>query len=144
MVCAAGLILVSTGCQNLNTPPANSLASVTITNRTMLQISNAIQDVFVAHYFAGGQTGPAEFTYERPGSRMNNLAYGSYMFDEKVTIRVKVMVQPLSNNQFNLSCQAALVEDAGDPVFQDSHQVRFLRKWPYEQLLRDIRKQVGE
>jgi hypothetical protein len=43
-----------------------------------------------------------------------------------------------------LSCDAALVEDQGDPVFQDSHPVRMLRKWPYEPLLKDIQAQLGE
>jgi hypothetical protein len=141
---APALLVLFAGCQTFNSPPANGLASVTITNRTMPQIASAIQEVFATHYFQGGQTGPHEFTYERAGSRMNNLAYGSYMFNEKVTVRVKVNVQPAYGGQFLLSCNAALVEDAGDPIFQDSHQVRLLRKWPYEELLRDIRTQLGE
>jgi hypothetical protein len=144
VVLAPVLLALFAGCQTFNSPPANNLASVTITNRTMPQIASAIQEVFATHYFQGSQTGPYGFTYERPGNRMNNLAYGSYMFDEKVTVRVKVNVQPVYGGQFLLSCNAALVEDANDPIFQDSHQVRLLRKWPYAELLRDIRTQLGE
>jgi hypothetical protein len=143
-VLAPALLVLFAGCQSFNSPPTNNLASVTITDRTMPQIASAIQTVFATHYFRGGQTGPYEFTYERPGSRLNNLAYGSYMFDEKVTVRMKVKVQPVYGSQFLLSCNAALVEDAGDPIFQDTHHVRWLRKWPYEQLLKDIRTQLGE
>ena len=141
---ALGLCLLAVGCQSFNSSPGGSLSSVTITDRTMPQIASAIQEVFVSHYFQGGQTGPYEFTYERPGSRMNNMAYGSYFFDEKVTVRVVVKVQSLSGTQYLLTCKAALVEDAGDPVFQDTHKVRYLRKWPYDQLIQDIKKQLGE
>ena len=143
-VLASALILLVTACQSFNSPPGNNLASVTITDRTMPQITSAIQSAFGAHYFTGGQTGPYQFTYQRPGSRMNNLAYGSYFFDEKVTVRVVVNVRPVSRSQFLLSCNAWLIEDESDPVFQDAHQVRPLRKWPYDQLLQDIRKQLGE
>lgn len=38
---------------------------------------------------------------------------------------------------------AALAADEGDPVFQDSHSVRMLRKWPYEQWLKDKQAQLG-
>jgi hypothetical protein len=141
---ASALLLLCAGCQSFNRPPANNLASVTITDRTMPQIATAIQAVFATHYFQGGQTGPYEFTYQRPGNRMNNLAYGSYFFDEKVTVRVVVNVRPVYGSQFLLSCNAALIEDEGDPVFQDTHNVRLLRKWPYEQLLLDIKTQLGE
>lgn len=132
------------GCQSFKNPPDNNLASVIITNRTMAQISGAVQTVFETHYFTGGPSGPGQFTYERPGSRMNNLAYANFMFDEKVTVRVNVNVQPVYGGQFILSCNAALVEDAGDPVFKDTHHVRSLQKWPYEQLLKDIKTQLGE
>ena len=141
---ASLLVLLLAGCRSFNSPPTNNLASVTINNRTMPQIATAIQTVFATHYFQGGKTGPYEFTYERPGNRMNNLAYGSYFFDEKVTVRVVVKVRPVYGTQYLMSCNAALVEDEGDPVFQDSHRVRMLRKWPYERLLKDIQAQLGE
>ena len=137
------LALGVAGCQSFNSPPENNLASVTIINHTLPQIAGAIQTVFDTHYFQGGQTGPNTFTYQRPGSRMNNLAYGSYFFDEKVTVRVVVNVQPVDGGRFLLTCNASLIEDEGDPVFQDTHHVRTLRKWPYEQLLNDIKAQVG-
>ncbi len=138
------LVGLAAGCQSFKNPPDNNLASVTITNRTMAQVSGAVQTVFETHYFTGGPAGPGRFVYERPGSRMNNLAYGSFMFNEKVTVRVTVNVQPVYGGQFILSCDAALVEDAQDPVFKDSHHVRSLQKWPYEELLKDIKTQLGE
>ena len=141
---APALLLLVTGCQSFSHPPTNNLSSVTITNYPMPQVAAAIDTVFLKHYFKGGQTGVGEFTYERPGSGMNNLVYGSYFFDEKVTVRVVVTVTPAYGDKLLLSCTAALVEDAGDPVFEDDHTVHLLRKWPYEELLRDIRKQLEQ
>jgi hypothetical protein len=141
---APALLLLVTGCQSFKHPPTNNLSSVTITNRPLPQVASAINTVFAQHYFQGGESGPGEFTYERPGNRMNNLAYGSYFFDEKVTVRVVVTVSPAYGDRLLLSCNASLVEDAEDPVFEDDHPVRLLRKWPYEELLREIRKQLGE
>jgi hypothetical protein len=148
VVTVAGLasisLLLVTGCQSFNRPPQNSLSSMTITDRTLPQIAGAVQEVFATHYFTGGPTDPYHYVFQRPGTRANDIAYGSLMFDEKVTVRVEVAIQPVEGQGTLVSCNAWLVEDAGDPVFQDPHQVRLLRKWPYEELMRDIRKQLGE
>jgi hypothetical protein len=141
---ASLLTLLLAACQSFNSPPANSLASVTITNRTVSQITAATEAVFAEHYFQGGPSGPGQLTFERPGNRMNNLAYADYFFDEKVTVRVTVTIQPVFGSQVLLSCNAWLVEDAGDAVFEDDHKVRKIRKWPYAKLLADIQKQMGE
>ena len=146
-LCAALTVLglaLGCGCQSFKNPPDNNLASVTITNRSMPEISGAIQTVFQSHYFQGGPVGPDRFVYERPGSRMNDLAYGSYMFNEKITVRVTLNAQPVYGNQVLLSCNAALIEDAEDPVFKDTHHVRMLQKWPYQDLLKDIKQQLGQ
>jgi hypothetical protein len=144
MVLAPACLLAAAGCQSFNRPPTNNLSSITITDRTLPQIAGAIQEVFATHYFTGGPTDPYHFTFQRPGTRANNLAYGSVMFDESVTVRVDVAIQPGEGAGMLVTCNAWLVEDEGDPVFEDPHKVRLLRKWPYAELMRDIRKQLGE
>jgi hypothetical protein len=142
---SAGLWLCATGCQPFKPePPHGSVASMTITNRSNAEIGSAIQSVFVSSGFQGGPSGPNQYTYERSGSRMDNLAYANYFFNEPVMIRVTVTLSSFTAGSTMVSCQAWLVESANDPVFEDSYQVRKLRKWPYEQLLKDIRKQLGE
>ena len=145
---AAGLAgvlgLCVTGCQSFSNVPSGKLASVTITNQSMANIATAIATVFTSHGFSGGPTGANQFTYTCPGSRTDNLAYGSYMFDEMVTIKVVVTTKQLASNSIYVGCNAWLIEGANDAVFQDAHQVRQLRKWPYEQLLKDIQAQLGQ
>ena len=137
-------VLGATGCQTFNGPPPGNLATVTITNRPMADVANATAAVFATHGFEGGQIGPGQFTYNRLGTRMNNLAYGSYMFEEVVTVKVQVTLQQETSNAILVGCKAWLVEAENDPVFEDDHKVRPIRKWPYEQLLKDIQRQLGE
>jgi len=138
----AGLLV--TGCQSFNSPPPGNLASVTVTNKSLDEISQATRAVFAVHGFDGSQTSPSQFNYERAGTRANNLAYGSYIFNEAVTIRVQVNLTPLDAASTRIGCNAWLVEDANDSVFQDDHKVRQLRKWPYDDLLKDIKAQLGQ
>jgi hypothetical protein len=140
----AWVALCAAGCQSFKTPAASSLASVTITGRSMADIRQATAKVFADHGFTGTSTSAYQFVFEHPGSRMNNLAYASYMFNEMVTVRVEVDLQPQDATTTVLSCNAWLVEDANDPAFEDDHRVRKLRKWPYEELLKDIRAELKE
>jgi hypothetical protein len=133
-----------TGCAFSNNREPTALASVTINNKSVPAIANAMATVFNNHGFTGGKTGPTQYTYNHAGSRANNFAYGSYEFDETVTVQVVVNILPLNATSTQVACQAWLIEDAGDPVFSDSHQVRLIRRWPYEELLKDIKSQLGE
>jgi hypothetical protein len=41
-----------------------------------------------------------------------------------------------------LACNAKLVADAGDPVFQEEHKVRRLDRKPYQKMLNEIQEQL--
>lgn len=145
LVLSAALWLCTIGCQSFKPePPAGSVATINLTNRSSAEIAGAVQSVLTSHGFTGGQSGPNQYTYEHPGSRVDNLAYANYFFNEPVVVRVTVTLSSFTAGSIMVSCQAWLVESANDPVFEDSYQVRKLRKWPYEDLLNDIRKQLGE
>ena len=144
VVLAGGLGLCVAGCQSFSNVPAGNLASVTLTNQPMTAVNQAVAGVFASHGFTGGSTGANQFTYTHAGSRADNLAYGSFMFDEMVTVKVVVTTKQLTADSIYVGCSAWLVEGADDAVFQDDYQVRLLRKWPYEQLLKDIRLQLGQ
>jgi hypothetical protein len=144
LILLAGVLVVSlfTGCQTGT--KTGTLASVTITNQPMPAITQAVDAVFVSHGYSGGRIGPGQFAYHRTGTRSDNVAYNNYTFDEIVTIRVVVLINKIDAGSPLVDCDAWLIEGADDPVFGDSHQVRHLRKWPYQQLLRDIQTQLGQ
>lgn len=140
----AGLWLCATGCQSVKGPPPGNLASTTITNRTMANVTQAVAGVFAAHGFEGGQTGPGQFVYHRLGTRINNLGYGNYTFEEMDTVRVQVNLTQPGPNTIVIGCQAWLAEGDNDPTFGDGPMIRPLRKWPYNQVLQDIQTELGE
>ena len=140
----ASVLVLCAGCQSFSNVPAGNLASVTITNQPMAKVVQATTAVFTAHGFNGGQTGANQYTFTCPGSRTDNLAYGSFMFNETVTVKVVVLTKQLTPRSIYVGCNAWLIEGENDPVFQDDHKVRMLRKWPYEQLLKDIQTQIGQ
>jgi hypothetical protein len=140
----AVIILGAAGCESFSSAPSGDLASVTISNRPMSEVQTAITNVFVARMFSGGKSGTNQFTYKRAGSSMDNLAYGSYMFDHPVTLKVVVTTRQQTPDLIVVGCNAWLVEAENDPVFQENHPVHSLRKGPYEELLKEIKMQVGQ
>ena len=136
--------LCATGCQSFNGSSSDNLTSVIISGKPAADVTSAIQTVFTNHGFTGGQTGAGQFTYERPGSEADNLAYGNYMFHQQVTVRVVVTLDQTDASSMLLACNAWLVVAEGDMTAQDTHKVGQLEKHPYEQLLQEVKTRLGE
>ena len=139
-----GLWLCATGCQSFNGSAPGYLTSVTVTNRAMTEVTDATMKVMAARGFRGGETGPGEFTYRRVGSDTDQAAYGSYFFKETVYAKVQLNCQQLTPGSIRIGCNAWLIKNENDPTLEESHKVRSLGKSPYEELLKDIKAQLGQ
>jgi len=95
----------------------------------------------LAYAFGATGTGPGQFTFTRPGSKVDDLLYGDFM-DEKVTLRVEVTARSLDPSTTLLSCRAQVVSAAGDPVFEQSHAVHKFNSGPYQNLLNEIKARL--
>src|SRR5262245_42870089 len=87
----AALALGAAGCQSFKTSTSSApIASVTVSNKPLPEICQIARNVMVSHGFTVAETppNPNQLVFKRPGSRSNTLAFGSYVFDEAVTIRV--------------------------------------------------------
>lgn len=135
--------LGAVGCQSFDDASPGSLTSVQIVNRPMAAVQTAVTNVFTAHAFMGGLTATNQFTYSRPGTSMDKLAYGSSLFDRPVTVRVVVTTRQPTPELIVVGCNAWIVEAENDPVFQELHPIRSFGKGPYEDLLKEIRAQAG-
>ena len=140
----AGLYIGATGCQSFKSSSPDYLTSATITNRPMLDVTNTTVTVFITHGFTGGPTGPGQFIFRRPGSAMDQVAYGSYVVKQAVTVKTQVTVQQMTPDSILIGCNSWLVKSENDPVFEESYPVRAMRKAPYEELLKEIQKQLGQ
>ncbi len=132
--------LGTTGCQSLKHSTAGNLASTTVTNQPMADVRSAVAGVFATHGYSGGETAPNQFTFTRIGSPINETAYGNGMSTENVVVTISQQ----TSNLITLNCNAWLVERRNDPMFQNSPPTRPLPPWPYEQLLKEIKTQLGE
>src|SRR5215472_3316102 len=88
-----GLYVGATGCRSFKGTAPGYLASVTITNRPMADVANTTMTVFTTHGFTVEQSGPRQFVFRRPGNAMDQIAYGSYVVRQAVTVRTQVTLK---------------------------------------------------
>jgi hypothetical protein len=139
-----GSIVGTTGCQSFKASSPGYLTSVTITNRPMMDVTNTTVTVFITHGFTGGPISPGQFIFRRPGNAMDQVAYGSYVVQQVVTVKTQVTVQQMTPDSILIGCNSWLVKSENDPTFEESYPVRAMRKGPYEDLLREIQKQLEQ
>lgn len=132
------------GCQSFSNSPQDYLASVNITGQPLPAVQAAVTNVFVGHGFTGGLSGTNQFTYRRLAGRMDEIAYGSHLFDRPLVVRVVVTARPVPPATVLVGCNAAVVEAENDPVAQEVHPIGMFGRRPYEDLLNEIKQQAGQ
>jgi hypothetical protein len=140
----AAFYVAATGCQSFKASSPGYLTSVTITNRPMIEVTNTTMTVFITHGFTGGPISPSQFIFRRPGNAMDQVAYGSYVVQQVVTVKTQVTVQQMTPDSILIGCNSWLVKSENDPTFEESYPVRAMRKGPYEELMKEIQKQLGQ
>ena len=75
---------------------------------------------------------------------MDQVAYGSYVVKQVVTVRTQVTVQQMTPNSILIGCNSWLVKSENDPVLAESYPVRAMGRGPYADLLKEIQKQLGQ
>jgi hypothetical protein len=134
----AGSLLLSlfiTGCATHEKPPY--LASVEIQGNTPWQIITAVEKVFTDNgYHAAGNAG-GRLLFEKPGSGMNKFAYGDWVGDTQVWIRVKLNIASIGEARHRLECVAVLVKDKGGST-EEEIKISSMHHRPYQKLLDDV------
>jgi hypothetical protein len=132
-ICLVGL----SGCESTDKPKDTILASVIISGNTPGQIREAVKEVFRENGYQVSQTDAGGLILEKEASRMSNLAYGSWLGDSSVWIRVKTSIVPDGEMAFRLECSAFLVRDKGSAAEEELGQGK-LHKKQYQKLLEEV------
>jgi hypothetical protein len=140
VLAAASLALV--GCKSLDQPASASFASVRIQGRTPEQIRAATLVVFEQDGYRPVRLDPANLVFEKEASRWNQIAYGDWVDDKPVWVRVKASIQPISADTFRLQCNAFVVRSKGDAVFEEEVRLKNNRSKPYQALLDKVLGQL--
>lgn len=137
---ATGFCLGLAGC-GATKPSSASFASVTIQNRSVVEIRNAVGEVFSAKGYRVLYNGN-EMMMQREGSRATQAAFGGLAEDTEVDIRVRANIVELTPTTHRLDCKAYAVRDPGDPTFEEETRLSNLRSRPYQELLDQVAEKL--
>lgn len=137
------LVLVLVGCKSTPETPSNRLASIIVKDRTPEEIETAIRNVFEKHDFElsprrEGHT----MVFEKKGSFMNGLFYGDW-YSGGVWDRVKVYFTELEPGRILVDCDAYMVQEHDDPLFQSERKPYKTRRHLYQKLLDEAGTELG-
>ncbi len=138
---AAGVVLL--GCKSADKPASGSFASVQILGHTRQEIRAATLSVFQQDGFAPVGVEGVDLVFEKEGSKWDRIAYGNWIDDKGVWVRVRVSLVPLPAGVYRLQCQAFKVRDKGDAVFEEEVRLRSNRSKPYQALLDKVLGRLG-
>ncbi|MCX6925706.1 MAG: hypothetical protein NT154_21215 [Verrucomicrobia bacterium] len=141
LLVTAGTVLL--GCKSMDKPASASFASVRIQGHTREQIRGATVVVFQQAGYAAADVSGADMIFETEGSRWDQIAYGSWVNDAPVWIRVRVSMVALSTDLYRLQCQAYKVRNKGDPLTEDQVIIKNRNSKPYQALLDKVLGQLN-
>ena len=136
------LALSGAGCRTTDSSSPARFASVIISGNTPGQIRDAAVEVFGENGYREATTDPAGMVFEKEGSSMNNLAYGSWLGDSRVWIRVKAGVTTTGERRSLLECSAFLVRDIGSAA-EEELPVRGMHRGQYQKLLDQVASRLN-
>ncbi len=135
-------LLVGTGCRSSKLPASASFASVVIANRTVAEIQRASAAVFLEAGYFDGLTSNGEMTFEKEGTRGNQIAHGGWQANGQVHVRVRAQIVPLPDGTHRLQCKAYMVNDPGDIWFEEEKRLANFRSAPYQKLLNQVAERL--
>lgn len=147
-VCTVALLalgmLFATGC-GIGKPAGASFASVVIKDRTPEEICQATSAVFQEDGFKTGVLLPSNMVFQKEGTRGQSLAYGGVVdttYGSVTMVRVKASIVDLGAKGQRLQCQAYMVRNAGESVFEDETRLLNIHGGKYQGLLNQVAKRL--
>jgi len=134
---AVGGAVFGSGCQSSGKPDSASFASVEIRGWGTTQIEETTTAVFLEHGYSL-KSGLAGLKFEKEGTRTDQAAYGGWLDEGRVKIRVRAEVVPLGAGLYRLQCKAWMVKNPGDAHFEEETKLTNLSSRPYHKLLDEV------
>ena len=134
-VLAACLLLG--GCATTSPTGDKVAATVTVEGASLEQIRTAAFDVFQQQAFLIRTAHGRDLVFERQGSKLAGLAYGSWM-NHNVWMRLRLRIEEIKPGTNVVSLKTFRVEDHGDPVLEEEREVSGSNK----RICRDLLAQV--
>jgi hypothetical protein len=133
--------ILATGCRSPNGAVSNRMASIIVTNRSSEQVEAAVKAVFEKHAYETGRSEEDELVFEKHGTFMNGLVYGDW-YSGGVWERIKVYQRELRPTETVVECDAYMVQEREDPLFQKEKKEYKTRKGHCQKLLKEVAKDL--
>ncbi len=130
-----------TGCKSTDKPDSARFASVEIHGNTPGQIGNMAVTVFREKDYTVAKRTLTNLVFEKEGSSMQNVAYGNWIGDTPIWVRVKVSIVTTGETKCRLECHAFLLRGRGESTEEEIHISHF-RSGPYQKLLDEVAKRL--
>jgi hypothetical protein len=132
----SALTFLLAACQTDSKTAAAHFAAVELRGNTPGQIADIAIAVFKDHGFSVARRTYSALVFEKEASRMDNLAYGNWISDKPVWVRVRAEIVPVAEAHFRLQCHPVLVLDKNETM-EEELKVKF-RSGPYQKLLDEV------
>jgi hypothetical protein len=138
LVLFAGCALVLfAGCLAVPVEKSGGPGSVVVPNTNVNAIIAAANDVFPQYGYSTGPVNyPDSVSFDKKSGAFGKILYGSY--GTTTSVRVKLVMVPLSGNSYQLRTKVYRVTDAGQAGFEDSRAMMGLWSGEFKPLLQKI------
>jgi hypothetical protein len=136
----AGCTILFSGCQSAGKPASASFASVEIRGRNAAQIQATTMAIFLEHGYAC-PPGGSGLVFEKEGTRTDQMAYGGWMDEGKIKVRVRAEIVWLNAGTHRLQCKAWMVRSAGS-FFEEQTKLTNLSSGPFQKILKQVAKRL--
>ncbi|HVM47261.1 MAG TPA: hypothetical protein VMU04_04500 [Candidatus Acidoferrum sp.] len=139
LVAVLGLAL-SAGCSSPGQPESDPLAWVEIHGQPHEKVADVAAEVFHDNGYTVTRKGWEHLIFEKPGSKMNNIAYRNWA-EGPVWVRVKATVVDVKPGTCRLECEAFVVRSRNEPT-EEEIRVNSLHRKKYQQMLDEVAKRL--
>ncbi len=136
------LALAASACKSTDKPDSAQFASVEIRGHSAQEIRGTTAIVFQEQGYKASSGNYSTLVFERPGSTMNNLAYGNWM-GGGIATRVKLNIVNVTGDLFRIDAHAFLVRNKGE-VLEEEVTISKMHRKPYQKMMDEIGKRLGQ
>lgn len=135
-------LMFLTQCQtlSLDMQKSGSVPRVSIDGVYREQVISACTEVLREHDYRFSKSLGAVYLYEKPGSKMDFLAWGGFSTDEEIVIRLAVAIRDLGSSQ-EVEAQPYIVLRPGEHM-EEARKISRLKTGKYQKLLNEVKERV--
>lgn len=124
--------------------PGGPVAAINVRAHTSAQVSEVVERVFIDHGYQPILRDIDGITFERNGSKADQIVYGDWDNGQRVSRRVKVSIASRDDVHYRLRCIPYVTRAPHDDAFEDQHRSPEIFSVEFTRYLREAREQCEE